>query len=84
LSFTGELDVSSSGIAGYKIDMLYVNAENVVFRNGYHGQFPTELPNAEDYEYWLCALQLAQQFFNNPQQKIDFGCAKTRKLRLVR
>jgi len=84
LAFTGELDASSSGLAGYKIEMLYVNAKNVVFRNGYHGQFPTELPSSEDYDYWLCALQLAQQFFNDPKRKLDTGCAETRKLHLVR
>jgi hypothetical protein len=84
LAFTGELDVSSSGLAGYKIEMLYVNSKNVVFKNGYHEQFPTELPASEDYDYWQCALQLAHQFFNDPQQKLDTGCAETRKLRLIR
>jgi hypothetical protein len=84
LAFTGELDASSSGLAGYKIEMLYVSARNVVFRNGYHGQFPTELPTSEDRAYWLCALQLAHQFLVDPQQKLDTGCAETRKLRLVR
>jgi hypothetical protein len=84
LAFTGELDASSSGLAGYKIDMFYVNARNVVFRNGYHGQFPTELPNAEDLDYWRCAQQLARQFFADPRRKLDTGCAETRKLRLVR
>ena len=84
MAFTGELDASSSGLAGYKIDMLYVNAKNIVFKNGYYGQFPTELPSSEDYNYWICALQLARQFFNDPQQKLDTGCAETRKLRLVR
>lgn len=84
LAFTGELDASSSGIAGYRIEMLYVNAKNVVFKNGYHGQFPTELPSSEDYDYWLCALKLAQQFFDDPHRKLDTDCAETRKLRLVR
>jgi hypothetical protein len=68
LAFTGELDASSSGLAGYKIEMLYANALNVVFRNGYHGQFPTELPNSEDRDYWMCALRLAHQFFADPQR----------------
>lgn len=84
LAFTGELDASSSGLAGYKIEMWYANAQNVVFRNGYHGQFPTELPTPEDYDYWLCALHLAREFFNDPQRNLDPGCAETRKLQLVR
>lgn len=83
LAFTGELDASSSGLAGYKIETLYLNARNIVFRNGYHGQFPTELPSAEDYDYWMCAMKLAQQFFNDPQSNSDTRCAETRKLRLV-
>ncbi len=84
LAFTGELDASSSGLAGYKIEMLYANALNVVFRNGYHGQFPTELPNSEDHDYWMCALRLAHQFFDDPQRKLDISCAETRRLRLVK
>jgi len=84
LAFTGELDASSSGLAGYKIEILYANARNVVFRNGYHGQFPTELPNSEDRVYWTCALQLAHQFLADPQRELDTTCAATRQLRLVR
>jgi pimeloyl-ACP methyl ester carboxylesterase len=84
LVFSGELDASSSGLAGYKIEMLYLNATHVVFRNGMHGQFPTELPNAEDIDYWKCALSLGNQFFSDPYQKLNTGCAETRKLRLVR
>lgn len=84
LAFTGELDASSSGLAGYKIESLYANARNVVFRNGYHGQFPTELPNSEDRVYWSCALRLAHQFFADPQRKLDTSCSETRQLRLVR
>lgn len=84
LVFTGELDASSSGIAGYMIEMANANARNVVFRNGMHGQFPTELPTAEDYPYWTCALRLAHQFFADPQRRLDTGCAETRPLRLVR
>lgn len=84
LAFTGELDASSSGLAGYQIEMLYANARNVVFRNGMHGQFPTELPNSEDRDYWMCALRLGHQFFADPQRKLDTGCAATRQLRLVR
>lgn len=33
LAFTGELDPTLSGLAGYKIEMIYANARNVVFRN---------------------------------------------------
>src|SRR4030095_6937291 len=84
LVFTGELDASSSGLAGFMIEMLYMNARNVVFKNGMHGQFPTELPNSEDSEYWKCALQLGRQFLAAPHQKLDTDCAETRKLRLVR
>lgn len=84
LVFTGELDASSSGLAGYKIEMFYANAMNVVFKNGMHGQFPTELPNSEDRDYWMCALRLGHQFFADPQRKLDTGCAETRQLRLVR
>ncbi|MCB9321381.1 MAG: alpha/beta fold hydrolase [Lewinellaceae bacterium] len=84
LVFTGELDASSSCIVGYKIEMLYANAINVVFKNGIHGQFPVELPNSEDLEYWKCALQLGHQFFADPTQKLNTDCAKTRQLHLVR
>ena len=84
LAFTGELDASSSGLAGYKIEMLYANALNIVFRNGYHGQFPTELPNSEDHDYWMCALRLAHEFFADPQRKLETGCAETRRLHLVK
>lgn len=83
LVFTGELDASSSGPAGYDIAMLYANARNVVFKDGTHGQFPTELPGPEDRDYWKCALQLGRQFFADPQRKLDIGCAETRRLRLV-
>jgi hypothetical protein len=84
LAFTGELDASSSGLAGYNIEMLYANALNVVFRNGYHGQVPTELPNSEDHDYWMCALRLAHQFLTDPQRKLETSCAETRRLRLVK
>jgi pimeloyl-ACP methyl ester carboxylesterase len=83
LAFTGELDASSSGPAGYEIAKLYANARNVVFRNGIHGQFPTELPSSEDRDYWMCALRLGRQFFADPQRKLDTDCAETRQLRLI-
>ena len=38
LAFTGELDASLSGLAGYKIAMFYANATNVVFGNAGHIQ----------------------------------------------
>jgi pimeloyl-ACP methyl ester carboxylesterase len=84
LAFTGELDASSSGRAGFEIAMLYANARNVVFKDGTHGQFPTELPMAEDRDYWMCALALGRQFFDEPQSKLDTRCAETRRFRLVR
>jgi hypothetical protein len=84
LVFTGELDASSSGPAGYQIAMLNANARNVVFQNGMHGQFPTELPTLEDTEYRMCALQLARAFVADPQRRLDTSCADTRPLRLVR
>lgn len=83
LAFTGELDASSSGLAGYEIAMLYANARNVVFKDGTHGQFPTELPLAEDRPYWICALRLGHQFFDDPKRKLDTSCAETRSFRLV-
>jgi pimeloyl-ACP methyl ester carboxylesterase len=84
LVLTGELDASSSGPAGYQIAMLNANARNVVFRNGMHGQFRTELPTLEDTEYRMCALQLARAFVADPQRRLDTSCAETRPLRLVR
>jgi len=84
LVFTGQLDASSSGLAGYRIAMLNANATHVVFRNGMHGQFPPELPNAEDLPYWTCALRLARSFVADPQAKLDASCAETRQFRLVR
>ncbi len=84
LVFTGELDASLSGLAGYKIEMLYANSRNVVFRNGVHAQVelanypPTSVDN-----YRLCALGLARQFFADPQRTLDTRCSETRKLRLI-
>ena len=83
LAFTGELDASSSGPAGYEIAKLYANARNVVFRNGIHGQFPTELPSSEDRDYWVCALRLGREFFADPQRTLNTNCADTRTLRFV-
>ena len=84
LQGTGELDASSSGPAGYEIAKLYANARNIVFRNGIHGQFPTELPSPEDRDYWVCALRLGREFFADPARTLDTGCADTRTLRFVR
>lgn len=84
LVFTGELDASSSGSAGYDIAKLNANARHVVFLNGMHGQFPTELATPEDSEYRMCALQLARAFLADPRRRLDAGCAETRQLRLVR
>ncbi|MDH4282700.1 MAG: alpha/beta hydrolase [Myxococcales bacterium] len=84
LVFTGELDASSSGLAGYRIAMLNANAIHVVFRNGMHGQFPMELPTAEDTPYRMCALRLARAFVADSRGRLDTSCADTRPLRLVR
>jgi len=85
LAFTGELDANLSGIAGYKIAMLYDNARNVVFKNAGHAQFYIRTYNysAEEYEYRRCALELGRQFLADPQRKLDTRCAETRQLRLV-
>jgi pimeloyl-ACP methyl ester carboxylesterase len=84
LVLTGELDASSSGIKGYQIAMVNANAQQVVFRNGMHGQWPSFLPTAEDTEYRICALRLARAFVANPQGRLDTSCAETRQLQLVR
>jgi pimeloyl-ACP methyl ester carboxylesterase len=84
LVFTGELDASSSGSAGYTIARDNANARQVVFRNGMHGQFPAELPTPEDTEYRMCALRLARAFVADPQRRLDTSCAESRQLRLVR
>lgn len=55
-----------------------------VFRNGMHGQFPTELPTPEDTEYRMCALRLARASVADPERRLDTCCAESRKLRLVR
>ena len=85
LAFTGELDPTLSGLAGYKIEMIYANARNVVFRNNGHVQFYIRSYNysEEEYPYRHCALELGHQFLANPQRPLDTTCAETRKLRLV-
>lgn len=84
LVFTGELDASSSGSAGFDIARDNANARHVVFRNGMHGQWPTELPTPEDTPYRMCALELARGFLAEPDRRLDTRCAETRQLRLVR
>jgi hypothetical protein len=84
LVFTGELDASSSGIKGYQIAMFNANAQQIVFRNGMHGQLPSSLPTAEDIDYRNCALRLARAFVADPRGRLDSSCAETRRLRLVR
>ncbi len=84
LVFTGELDASLSGLAGYKTEMLYANARNVVFRNAGHAQVAlANYPPKTVDDYRLCALRLARQFFADPQRRLDTSCTETRKLRLV-
>lgn len=85
LAFTGELDPTLSGLAGYKMEMIYANARNVVFRNSGHVQFYVRTYNhsAEEYPYRLCALELGRRFLAEPQRVLNTSCAETRKLRLV-
>jgi pimeloyl-ACP methyl ester carboxylesterase len=85
LVFTGELDASQSGPAGYEIAMLYANARNVVFKYGTHGQVPiSDSDTSKDYNYyWLCAAGLARQFLADPQRQLDTRCSETRQVRLV-
>jgi hypothetical protein len=85
LAFTGELDPTLSGTAGYRIEMIYANARNVVFRNAGHVQFYIRTYNYsnEEYPYRRCALELARQFHADPRATLDTRCAETRKLRLV-
>ena len=85
LVFSGELDASLSGLAGYKIEMLYANATNVVFLNAEHIQVTMEdSDTSNDWNYYrLCAAGLARQFFSDPQRTLDTRCAKTRRLRFV-
>ena len=85
LAFTGELDPTLSGLAGYKIEMLYANARNVVFRNAGHAQFYIRTYNysPEEYAYRRCALELGRRFLADPRGTLDTRCAESRKLRLV-
>jgi pimeloyl-ACP methyl ester carboxylesterase len=85
LAFTGELDPTLSGLAGYKIEMIYANARNVVFRNAGHVQFYIRTYNysPEEYQYRRCTLELARQFLADPQRTLDTRCSETRKLHLV-
>jgi pimeloyl-ACP methyl ester carboxylesterase len=84
LAFSGELDASLSGRAGYEIEMLYANATNVVFRNAMHGQVHlANCPSTSEDDYRLCALKMARQFLADPQGSLDTRCAQARKLRLV-
>lgn len=85
LAFTGELDPTLSGLAGYKIEMIYANARNVVFRNAGHAQFYIRSYNysPEESVYRRCALELGRQFLADPRQELDTRCAEARKLRLI-
>lgn len=85
LAFTGELDPTLSGLAGYKIAMIYANGRNVVFKNNGHVQFYIRTYNysEEEYPYRRCALELGRQFLADPRATLDTRCAETRKLRLV-
>jgi pimeloyl-ACP methyl ester carboxylesterase len=85
LAFTGELDPTLSGLDGYKIEMLYDNARNVVFRNAGHAQFYIRTYNysAEESVYRKCALELGNQFLNDPRRALDTSCAASRRIRLV-
>jgi pimeloyl-ACP methyl ester carboxylesterase len=86
LAFTGELDPTLSGLAGYKIEMLYANAQHVVFRNAGHVQFYIRIDDysPEEYVYRRCALDLARQFLADPQRRLeDTRCAEARIVRLI-
>jgi pimeloyl-ACP methyl ester carboxylesterase len=85
LAFTGELDPTLSGLAGYKIEMIYANARNVVFRNNGHVQFYIRTYNYSEEEapYRRCALELGRQFIADPRRALDTRCSETRKLRLL-
>lgn len=85
LALTGELDPTLSGLAGFKIEMLYPNAQHVVFRNAGHAQFYIRTYNysAEERPYRLCALELGRQFLASPRRRLDTSCAETRQVRLV-
>jgi hypothetical protein len=84
LAFSGELDASLSGISGHKMEMLYPNARNIVFRNALHGQVHlADVPPRLVSEYRQCALGLASQFLADPKRRLDTRCAESRTLQLV-
>ena len=84
LAFSGELDASLSGLSGYRIEMLYPNARNVVFKNAVHVQVElADFPPTSVDDYRICALGLARQFLADPRRRLDTGCAETRQLGLV-
>jgi pimeloyl-ACP methyl ester carboxylesterase len=84
LAFSGEFDPSLSGISGYTIEMLYPNAQNVVFRNAGHVQVDlTNFPPTAVDGYRKCALQMSREFFAGPQRRLDSRCAEARKPHLV-
>ena len=85
LAFTGELDPTLSTLAGYKIEMIYANARNVVFKNAGHVQFYIRTYNysAEERPYRLCALGIARTFLADPQARLETSCSETRTVRLV-
>ena len=86
LAFTGEMDPTLSGLAGYKIEMLYANAQHVVFRNAGHVQFYIRIADysPEEYVYRRCALGLARQFLADPQGRLgDTRCSEARTVSLL-
>lgn len=86
LVFTGELDASLAGVDGYKIEMLYANATNVVFRNSAHIQVSMAGSGdpSRDWNYYrLCGAGLARQFLADPRRALDARCSETRGFRLV-
>ena len=73
-----------SGLSGYRIEMLYPNARNVVFKNAVHVQVElADFPPTSVDDYRICALGLARQFLADPRRRLDTGCAETRQLGLV-
>jgi pimeloyl-ACP methyl ester carboxylesterase len=82
LAFSGEFDPSLSGLSGYTIEMLYPNAQNVVFRNAGHVQVDVaNFPPATIDDYRRCALNLARAFFADPGGQLDASCARSRAFR---
>jgi pimeloyl-ACP methyl ester carboxylesterase len=84
LAFSGEFDPSLSGLSGYTIEMLYPNARNVVFRNAGHVQVDfANFPPAVVDGARKCALELARQFFGDPERRLDASCAEARTFRFA-